>query len=54
MCVHVQRLNTVLNVILALFDCANRAHEVEIRLTFVRPSVASIISEPITWIAFKV
>ncbi len=36
---------------LALLDCVSRAHEICFRPSSVRPSVASIISEPL--IAFK-
>ncbi len=38
---------------LALLDYVSRAHEIEIRTSSVRPSVASIISEGTAWIAFK-
>ncbi len=39
---------------LALLDYVSRAHEIEIRQSFVRrPSVASIISEVIVRISFK-
>ncbi len=43
----------VLNLLLALLDYVSRAHEVEIRPSSVRLSVASIISEVTAWIAFK-
>ncbi len=38
---------------LALLDYVSRAHEIEIRPSYRRPSVASIISEVTAWIAFK-
>ncbi len=38
---------------LALLDYVSRAHEIEIRPSSVRPSVASIISEVTAWIALK-
>ncbi len=45
---------------LALLDYVSRAHEIELRPSYVvrrpsvrRPSVASIISEVTAWIAFK-
>ena len=38
---------------LALLDYVSRAHDIEIRPSSVRPSVASIISEAMAWISFK-
>ncbi len=41
------------NAFLALLENVSRAHEIELRPSVRRPSVASIISEVTAWIDFK-
>ncbi len=47
------RLIYLCRAFLALFDCVSRAHEIKIRPSSVRPSVASIISDSFACISFK-